>query len=84
MANNQIQLSDFRPNTRLLTAGAVTTAVGALVAAAGATLVVSALASAGRSWVRTWETAPSVLATRTLRQAQSAAQAAQDAWRQPA
>jgi hypothetical protein len=81
MANTQIPWREFRPDTRLLTAGAVVTGAGAMIAAVGGTIFLVSLARAGRDWVDRWEVPPSELANRTFRQAQQAAQAGRDAWR---
>jgi hypothetical protein len=71
----------FRPNMRLLAAGAVMTGIGTMIVAAGATLVGLSLAVAGRRWVQTWETPPTEMAQRTYNQARMASLAGLEAWR---
>jgi hypothetical protein len=82
MATNQ---TTFRINRRLLAAGAVLTGSGALLSLVGTAIAATALATAGRGWVQQMETPPTELATRALRQAKAASQAAshagKDAWR---
>ncbi|WP_055586796.1 hypothetical protein [Peterkaempfera griseoplana] len=68
-------------DTRLVTAGAVLTAGGALVALTGMSLVGFALATAGRRWVRQLEVPPSERAAAKLRQARHASLAGMEAWR---
>ena len=79
MAN--LENSTFRVNRRLLALGAVLTGTGALLGLVGTVIAGTALATAGRDWVQQWETAPSELATRALRQAKQASQAGVDAWK---
>ncbi len=71
--------NNFRPNVRLIAAGAALTGIGTVVAATGAALVGLALATAGRRWSQTWETPPAELAQRTYNQAKTASQAASQA-----
>ncbi|WP_377272637.1 hypothetical protein [Peterkaempfera sp. SMS 1(5)a] len=68
-------------DTRLVTAGAVLIAGGALVALAGMGLAGFALATAGRRWVRQLEVPPSERAAAKLRQARHASLAGMEAWR---
>ncbi|MFC1411741.1 hypothetical protein ACEZCY_21010 [Streptacidiphilus sp. N1-12] len=86
MATNNT--ATFQVNKRLLAAGAVLTGSGALLALVGTAIAGTALATAGRGWVQNLETPPSELATRALRQARAASQAASqagaDAWRSQA
>ncbi|GAA1095509.1 MULTISPECIES: hypothetical protein [Kitasatospora] len=81
MPNNQFHTEQFRPNVRLLTLGAALAGAGAFLGVAGAALVATALATAGRRVVTAWETHPAQMASRTARQAASASSAARDAWR---
>ncbi|MQS13463.1 hypothetical protein F7Q99_14595 [Streptomyces kaniharaensis] len=81
MATNESFLTGFQVNRPLLTGGAVLTGIGALLGAAGATMVCAALATAGRSWVRSLDTPPTVLAHRAMHQAKVASTAGLDAWR---
>ncbi|MEY9967098.1 hypothetical protein ABIA33_005163 [Streptacidiphilus sp. MAP12-16] len=81
MANNQMT---FRVNKRLLATGAVLTGTGAVLGLVGTAVAMTALATAGRGWVQQWETPPTELAARTLRQAKQASQAGVDAWRSQA
>jgi hypothetical protein len=71
----------FNVDRRLLGAGAVLTGTGALLALMGTVIAGAALLTAGRGWVRQWETQPTEMATRALRQAKSASLAGRDAWR---
>jgi membrane protein implicated in regulation of membrane protease activity len=80
MANSAIHFSEFHPSRRALTVGAALTGAGTLLTAVGATVVVVALATAGRSWLNSWDTPPSELAARQFRRAQMAAQAGRSAW----
>ncbi|MFD8571234.1 hypothetical protein [Streptomyces sp. NPDC057694] len=81
---SKISWTEFRPDQRRLSVGAGLTGVGMLVAAAGVGVLVYELARAGRSWTGSWEVPPTELASRALRQAQTAAQTAtkagRDAW----
>ena len=83
MATNQTMT--FRVNKQLLAAGAVLTGTGALLTLVGTAIACTALATAGRGWVQSLETAPSERASRALRQAKSASLAAShagaEAWR---
>ena len=83
MANERITSNGptFDVNRRLLAVGAVLTGTGALLALVGTALAGTALATAGRGWVRQLETPPSELANRTLRQAKHASRAGVEAWR---
>ncbi|MCX4644713.1 hypothetical protein ACWGDS_30940 [Streptomyces sp. NPDC055059] len=78
---SKISWTEFRPDQRRLTTGAALTGAGMLVSAAGVGLLVFELVRAGRSWTGSWEVSPGELASRTLHQAQTAAQAGRDAWR---
>jgi len=83
MANERITNNGptFDVNRRLLAVGAVLTGTGALLALVGTAIAGTALATAGRGWVRQLETPPSELANRTLRQAKHASRAGVEAWR---
>ncbi|MFE4975197.1 hypothetical protein ACFRAR_24220 [Kitasatospora sp. NPDC056651] len=81
MATNQRVFSGFQVNRAVLTGGALLTAIGTVLSAAGATMVCVALVTAGRSWVRGLETAPTALAQRALREARVASTAGWEAWR---
>ncbi|MBV6697052.1 hypothetical protein [Kitasatospora aureofaciens] len=78
---NEGFLSGFQVNRSLLTGGAVLTGIGAVLGAAGAAMVCAALATAGRSWVRSLETPPTALAQRALHEAKVASVAGWEAWR---
>ncbi|WP_030247679.1 hypothetical protein [Streptomyces sp. NRRL S-350] len=80
MATNQI-FNGFRVNRSLLTGGAVLTAIGTALSAAGATMVCAALITAGRGWLRSLEATPTALAQRALREARVASTAGWEAWR---
>ncbi|MEV1020434.1 hypothetical protein [Streptomyces sp. NPDC050264] len=81
---SKISWTEFRPDQRRLVTGAALTGAGMLLAAAGVGVLVYELARAGRSWTGSWSMPPAELASRTLHQAQtaaqSAAQAGRDAW----
>ncbi len=83
MVNEQIANSgpSFDVDRRLLAAGAVLTGTGALLALVGTVIAGTALAAAGRGWVRQLEVPPGELANRTLRQAKHASRAGVEAWR---
>ncbi|MEU3495915.1 MULTISPECIES: hypothetical protein [Kitasatospora] len=82
MATNQkLTFGGFQVNRGMLTAGAALTGLGAVVGLAGTVLVCTALANAGRGWVRSLETQPAELAQRTLHQARAASAAGLEAWR---
>ena len=83
MANERITSNGptFDVNRRLLAVGAVLTGTGALLALVGTAIAGTALATAGRGWVRQLEPPPSELANRTLRQAKHASRAGVEAWR---
>ena len=83
MANDETMSSgsSFDVDRRLLAVGAVLTGTGALLALVGTAIAGTALAAAGRGWVRQLDTPPSELANRTLRQAKHASRAGVDAWR---
>ncbi|MFE6056810.1 hypothetical protein ACFQ6N_39245 [Kitasatospora sp. NPDC056446] len=81
MATNQKIFTGFQVNRSLLAGGVALTAIGAVLSAAGATVVCAALFTAGRSWVRGLETAPTEFAQRALREARVASTAGWDAWR---
>ncbi|MFE4514930.1 hypothetical protein ACFRMQ_12160 [Kitasatospora sp. NPDC056783] len=81
MATNQRVFSGFQVNRAVLTGGALLTAIGTVLSAAGATMVCVALVTAGRSWVRGLETQPTALAQRALREARVASTAGWEAWR---
>lgn len=68
-------------DTRLVTAGAVLTVGGSLLALTGMALAGFALATAGRRWMRQMEVPPSELAAAKLRQAKQASIAGMEAWR---
>jgi hypothetical protein len=80
-----MQTTNFRINKRLLVVGGALTGTGAILALVGTAIAGTALATAGRGWVQGMETPPTELATRALRQAKAASQAATqagtDAWR---
>ncbi|MBB6419264.1 hypothetical protein ACIBQ5_03310 [Streptomyces massasporeus] len=65
---------------RLVTAGAMLTAVGALVTGAGITVVAFAVLSAGRRLVRDMDVPPAQQAAMKWRQAKEASQAGLQAW----
>ncbi|GAA1898921.1 hypothetical protein [Streptantibioticus ferralitis] len=67
-------------DTRLVTAGAMLTMCGSLVAFAGVALVGVAVVNAGRRWVRRMEVPPGELAAAKLRQAKQASLAGMQAW----
>ncbi|MEU1628810.1 hypothetical protein ABZ746_26565 [Streptomyces sp. NPDC020096] len=67
-------------DTRLVTAGAMLTVCGSLVAFAGVALVGFAVVNAGRRWVRQLEVPPGELAAAKLRQAKQASLAGMQAW----
>ncbi|MFJ8821350.1 hypothetical protein ACIREE_06160 [Streptomyces sp. NPDC102467] len=81
---SKISWTEFRPERRRLVAGAALTGAGMLVATAGVGVLVYELARAGRTWTGSWGVPPAELASRTMHQAQtaaqSAAQAGRDAW----
>ncbi|MEV6209120.1 hypothetical protein [Kitasatospora sp. NPDC051914] len=81
MPNNHLHAKQFKPNVHRLTVGAAMAGAGALLSVAGAALVATALAMAGRRIVTAWETHPVEMASRTAHQAASASSAARDAWR---
>ncbi|MER7750742.1 hypothetical protein [Kitasatospora sp. NPDC097643] len=81
MATNDKLFSGFQVNRSLLAGGAVLTGLGALLGAAGAVMVCAALATAGRSWVRSLDTPPTALAHRALHEAKVASTAGYEAWR---
>ncbi|MDH6704862.1 hypothetical protein P3T27_001565 [Kitasatospora sp. MAA19] len=81
MAINERISGGFQVNRSLLVGGAVLTGIGAVLGAAGAAMVCAALATAGRSWVRSLETAPAAFAQRALREAKVASAAGWEAWR---
>jgi hypothetical protein len=70
----------FDIDTRLVTAGAMLTVCGSLVACAGLALAGFALVNAGRQWVRQMEVPPGELAAAKLRQAKQASLAGMQAW----
>jgi hypothetical protein len=86
MANDKMMSigPSFTVDRRLLTVGAALTGTGALLALVGTVIAGTALAAAGRGWVRQLETQPVELANRTLRQARHASRAGVDAWREQA
>ncbi|TQF04692.1 hypothetical protein E6W39_23800 [Kitasatospora acidiphila] len=84
MTNTQKISMGFQPNRQLIGAGMVLGAVGAAAATVGTIMIFSALAAAGRSWLRQLETAPAERASRALTQAKAASQAGLDAWRSAA
>ncbi|MEV0092364.1 hypothetical protein [Streptomyces sp. NPDC050738] len=81
---SKISWTEFRPQQRTLATGAALTALGALTATVGIGVLVYELARAGRNWTGTWDVPPTEMASRTLHQAQTAAQTAakagRDAW----
>ncbi|MEV5607906.1 hypothetical protein [Streptomyces sp. NPDC052225] len=79
---SKISWTEFRPNRSRLTAGAGLAGVGMIVATAGVGVLVYELARAGRSWTGSWEVPPTELASRALRQAQTATQSAAKAGRE--
>ncbi|MFF4380410.1 hypothetical protein ACIQI7_38175 [Kitasatospora sp. NPDC092039] len=81
MATNQRIFSGFQVNRSLLAGGAVLTAIGTALSAAGATMVCVALVTAGRGWLRGLETPPTALAQRALHEARVASTAGWEAWR---
>ncbi|GAA4982468.1 hypothetical protein [Kitasatospora paranensis] len=80
MPNNPFRTEQFKPNVRLLAVGTAMTGAGAFLGVAGAALIATALATAGRRVVTAWETHPVEMASRTAHQAVSASHAARDAW----
>ncbi|WP_395295530.1 hypothetical protein ACF9IK_19890 [Kitasatospora hibisci] len=82
MATNQNFFSGFQVNRSLLAGGAVLTGVGAVLGMAGAAMVCAALATAGRSWVRSMDMPPTkAVAQRALHEAKVASAAGWEAWR---
>ncbi|MCC9307607.1 hypothetical protein LN042_10915 [Kitasatospora sp. RB6PN24] len=84
MMNTQKISMGFQPNRQLIRVGTLLATVGAATAAVGTMLVCSALAAAGRDWLRQLETAPAERASRALTQAKAASQAGLEAWRNAA
>ena len=78
---NSSTTTGFRPNMRLLAAGALMGGVGSMIATVGIGMVGLSLALAGRQWARSWETPPTERAHRTIHQARTASQAGLEAWR---
>ncbi|MFF2504995.1 hypothetical protein ACFVTY_16685 [Streptomyces sp. NPDC058067] len=79
---SKISWTEFHPDQRRLATGAALTGLGMLISAAGAGLLVYELARAGRTWTGSWDVHPTELASRTLHQAQAAAQSAKRAGRE--
>lgn len=67
-------------DNRLVTAGAMLTAAGALVAGTGITVVAFAVLSAGRRMIRDMDVPPAQQAAMKWRQAKEASQAGLQAW----
>ncbi|MFD9127375.1 hypothetical protein [Kitasatospora sp. NPDC059571] len=80
MATNQ-KFSQFRVNRTLLITGAAMSGFGAVLALTGTVIVVTTLASAGRSWAQQMETPPSAMAAKAMQQAKAASLAGLEAWR---
>lgn len=81
MATQDNFFSGFQVNRPLITGGAVLTGVGATLGMAGAVMICTALASAGRGWLRQMDMPPSRMAHRALHEAKVASSAGWDAWR---